>query len=117
MWDMRRLVLASFVLAAVCVLGACSYSHDAWFANPCGHALRIKTLYVVRDGTASKPSDQVIASAVLRPVAVTEVDEAFQDANGFAWFVQVAGRPTLRVEKRQMPRWLVALPASVCRGA
>jgi hypothetical protein len=104
-------------LGAVVALGACSKSYDAWFANPCPEELRIRTLYVVRDGTGSKPSDEVIARAVLRPKGVTKVEDAFQDANGFTWFVEVAGGPTLKVSKETMAKWRVSIPASACSGA
>ena len=109
----KLLTAGAFTLAAVALTG-CSKSHDAWFANPCPQSLSIRTLYVQRGTDATKASDEVIASATLEPTSVTKVEDAFQDASGFTWFVQVDNGPTLRFQKDDMPEWFVALPASVC---
>lgn len=45
---------------------------------------------------------------------MTKVEEAFQDANGFTWFIEVDDGPTLRLHKDDMPEWFVSLPASAC---
>ncbi len=109
-------VLATAVAAVLSAgLTGCSTSYDAWFANPCSYPVVVRTLYVERGTDASRASDEVIATASLRPEAVTKVEEAFQDANGFTWFVAVEGGPLLRVSKKEMPKWFVALPASVCQ--
>ena len=96
------------------VAGGCSYSHDAWFANPCNTSLLIETLYVERGMDEVKPSDEVIARATLAPERVTKVDDAFQDANGFTWFLRIQGDDLLELRKSEMPEWFVALPATVC---
>lgn len=96
------------------MLPGCTRAYDAWFANPCPHDLHIRTLYVVRGAPEPEPSDDVIAEATLRPEAVTKVEDAFIDANGFIWFIQVGDRPPQEISKRDMPEWFVALPSSVC---
>ena len=59
-------------------------------------------------------SDSMIAEATLAPSAVTKVEDAFQNANGFTWFVEVVGGPTMRLSKSQMPDWLVTVPSTAC---
>lgn len=99
------------------LLGACSRSHDAWFANPCDQALTVRTFYVERGTSGMEKSDDQIAEATLRPSGITKVEDAFQDANGFVWFVEVVGGPTLRMTKADMPKWLVSLPATACSSS
>lgn len=45
---------------------------------------------------------------------MTKVEDAFQDASGFTWFVEIVGGPTIRVTKKQMPKWFFSLPAMAC---
>jgi len=61
-------------------------------------------------------SDEMIAEARLAANTVTKVEDAFQDANGFVWFIEIVGGPTFRITKDEMPKWLVSLPATACRG-
>jgi len=96
------------------LLAACSSSHDGWFANPCPNPLTIRTFYSDREIETPTKSDEMIAEATLRPNAVTKVEDAFQDANGFTWFIEVVGGPTIQRSKQEMPKWFVALPATVC---
>jgi len=105
---MRHLLL----LAPALVMTSCVAAHDGHFANPCEKPLRIRTYYVVR-GTEDK-GNELIAEATIKPLTVTKVDDAFVDANGFTWWVEVEGGPTFKVSKRTMPRWTVAIPASAC---
>jgi hypothetical protein len=105
---LRQLLL----LAPAMLLTSCSSSHDGHFANPCDKPLTVRTYYVVR-GTTDK-SDDLIAEAVVKPLTVTKVDDAFQDASGFTWWVEIDGGPTFKVSKRTMPRWTVTIPASAC---
>lgn len=109
----RPYVIAAAVF--VLVLSACSKSYDAWFVNPCGHPLTIKTFYVERGTDPPRKSADLIAQAVLPPGAVTKVKDAFQDANGFLWFIETEGGTTIERSKEQMPEWIVALPATACR--
>ncbi len=98
------------------LLGGCSYSHDAWFANPCSSELTVRTFFVERDTSGMEKSDEMIAEAALTANAVTKVEDAFQDANGFVWFIEIVGGPTVRISKDEMPKWFVSLPATVCHG-
>lgn len=113
---MRRARIYTALLAglAATTLASCTRAYDAWFANPCSHDLHIRTLYVVRGTAEPEPSDDVIAEATRRPEAVTKVEDAFIDANGFTWFVQVDDLPPREISKRDMPEWFVVMPSSVC---
>ena len=104
------------VLITGFLLGGCSYSHDGWFANPCPTELTVRTFYVQRDTSGTEKSDDMIAEARLTANAVTKVEDAFQDANGFVWFIEIVGGPTLRITKDEMPKWFVSLPAAACRS-
>jgi hypothetical protein len=98
-------------VAVLLLFTACSHSYDAYFANPCGRPLTVRTYYVVR-GTEDK-SEDLIATALVNQLTVTKVKDAFQDANGFIWWVEVEGQ-SFKVLKDTMPRWTFTIPATVC---
>lgn len=52
--------------------------------------------------------------ATLAPEAVTKVEDAVQDANGFTWFVRVDDGEPFEVGEADMPEWSWGLPAAVC---
>jgi hypothetical protein len=110
----RRAFVAGLAVASI-GLGACSSSHDGWFANPCAGNLKVEVLYADRDSKEPAPSDEVIVTATLAGEAVTKVDDAFQDANGFTWWLRVDGGEPFAIPKKDMPKWFVPLPASLCR--
>lgn len=106
------------IVAAGLTLTACSYSYDAWFANPCGTSLEVRTYYAEQgaDGALHR-SDELIASATLAANAVTNVEDAFQDAGGFTWFITIGDAAPMGVTKADMPHWVVSVPASACTAA
>lgn len=110
----RRTMLVVIAVSISVVAGSCSYSHDAWFANPCSKPLLVETLYVERGTEVAEPSDDVIARATLAPEKVTKVEDAFQDANGFTWFLRFEGGDLMELSKSDMPEWFVGLPATLC---
>jgi hypothetical protein len=108
-------VVAAIALAGTVLLtSGCSESYDAWFANPCAERLTVQTFYAKRGTNGPVSSDERIAEATLSPEAVTKVEDAFQDAAGFTWFLKVNELPALRLTREDMPKWFVSLPASVC---
>jgi hypothetical protein len=111
---MHRLVATAAVVGTAVLTSGCSKSYDAWFANPCAERLTVEVFYADRGTETPAPSDERIAKATLRPEGVTKVEDAFQDANGFTWFLKVSDLPLKQVTKQDMPKWFVSLPASVC---
>jgi hypothetical protein len=108
-------VLAAIALTVTVLLtSGCSRSYDAWFANPCAERLTVETFYAERGSNPTVASDERIAKATLRAEGVTKVEDAFQDASGFTWFLKVNDLPAQRLSKEDMPKWFVSLPASVC---
>ncbi|MFE6861605.1 hypothetical protein [Nocardia sp. NPDC057668] len=95
------------------LLTGCSHSHDGYFENPCDKPLTIHTFYYESGSTEAKTED-IIATAVIQPLAVIKVQRAFQDAAGFTWWVQVSGQPEFTVSKDAMPEWKVSIPVSAC---
>lgn len=109
----RRVFVLLLPLVVLVSSTGCSRSYDAYFENPCDQPLTVHTYWVIR-GTQEK-GDEVIARAVLRPLAVTKVERAFQNANGFTWWVQVLGETAFKVSDKTMPGWKVRIPISSCR--
>jgi hypothetical protein len=101
-------------VVALASFAACSRSYDGWFANPCAEDLKLEVLYADRDSRTPAPSEEVIGRATLAAEAVTKVDDAFQDANGFTWFLRVNDAEPFPMAKNDMPKWFVSLPASLC---
>lgn len=118
MWDRIRFVslmrVAFSALTMALLLAGCSRSHDAWFANPCPDVVTVRTFYVREVAPDDLRPGELIRDASLAPQAVTQVKDAFQDAAGFSWFIQVGDQAPSLISKEQMPKWLVALPASAC---
>ena len=112
----RRRWLPAFVVIAGVWLAGCSESHDAWFANPCDEPLVIRTFYAAAGADGPASAEDLIAEATLAANAVTKVEDAFQDAAGSTWFVEVDGAETFSVTTDEMPRWFVSLPADACDG-
>lgn len=95
------------------LLTGCSRSYNGWFANPCPVDLRVRTFYA--NGVASDlHAGELIAEASLAAETVTRVEDAFQDAAGFTWFVQVGDGAPKMVTRAEMPKWFFSIPASVC---
>lgn len=95
------------------LLTGCSRSYDAWFANPCPAELRVRTFYANRV-TSDLQAGGLIAEARLAAESVTRVKDAFQDAAGFTWFIQVGDSAPTMVTRAEMPKWFVSIPASAC---
>lgn len=111
-----RLRLVVALALATMGLSACSSSYDGWFANPCPHPVEIRTLWPERDSDPVRASDDAMAQATLPAEKVTKVEDAYFDANGFTWFVEVEGAPLITVTDRQLKKVkrIVVIPASAC---
>jgi hypothetical protein len=97
------------VLLAAGLLTACFKNVDAYFANPCDVPLEIET------SDNNIPTSPPFAKAMLAPLSVTKVEDAFTTAGGFHWSLTVTNATSvIHVDGNARIHDTVVIPAEVC---
>lgn len=103
------------VIASVGFATSCTKSIDIWLVNPCAKSLEIHTFDLPPERIGGEQPNKRIS---LPAVSVVKVQDAFTDAAGKDWSVQIVDPArTLAVDGDRLTHETLALPAEVCPAA
>lgn len=104
----------SAALLVVCSvgLGSCSKSSDVWIANPCDVPLQVRTFDIPPDKIEGEEPNE---HAEIPALSVSKLDNAFSDAAGGEWSIQIVEPESVyAVSRDQLSNDTFVVPAETC---